>query len=68
MTIWCTRIALWITIDTLTQTHIHSEYVMFIASPPQQWFQENASMLLSLYYVYVLLKYRSKHDAICMQI
>jgi hypothetical protein len=34
MTIWCKRIACWIH----TATNTHSEYVIFIALPLQQWF------------------------------
>jgi hypothetical protein len=41
MTIWLTRIACWITKSTNT----HSEYVIIIALPLQQWLQESASML-----------------------
>jgi hypothetical protein len=41
MTIWRMRIACWITKATDT----HSEYVIFIAFPLQQWLQESASLL-----------------------
>jgi hypothetical protein len=41
MTIWRIRIAFWITKVTDT----HSEYVILIALPLQQWFQDHASML-----------------------
>jgi hypothetical protein len=41
MTIWCTRIACWITKATNTQ----SEYVIVIAFPREQWLRERASML-----------------------
>jgi len=41
MTVWCMRIACWITkaIDT------YSEYVILIAFPQQQWMHERALML-----------------------
>jgi len=41
MTIWRMRIACWIT----KATNTHSEYVILIAFPPQQWLHERASML-----------------------
>jgi hypothetical protein len=41
MTIWHMRIACWI----LKATNTHSEYVIFIAFPLQQWLIEPASML-----------------------
>jgi hypothetical protein len=41
MTVWRMRIAFWITKVTDT----HSEYVIFIALPLQQWFHDRASML-----------------------
>jgi hypothetical protein len=41
MTIWRLRIAWWIT----KATNTHSQYVMFIAFPLQQWLQEHASVL-----------------------
>ena len=40
MTIWRTRNARWVTTATNTQ----SEYVIFIASPRQQWLRECAAM------------------------
>jgi hypothetical protein len=40
LTTWCMRIACWITKDTNT----HSEYLIHIAFPQQQWLQERASM------------------------
>jgi hypothetical protein len=48
MTIWRMRIACWIP----KATNIHSEYVMLIAFPLQQWFREDASMLR---YTYIAL-------------
>jgi hypothetical protein len=46
MTIWCMRIACWIPQTTNT----HSEYVILIAFPLQQWLHERASML---HYTYI---------------
>ena len=43
MTIWRMRIACWIT----RATNPHSEYVILIAFPLQQWLSERASMLHS---------------------
>ena len=40
MTIFCTRIACWISKSTNT----HSEYVILIAFPLQQWLREQANM------------------------
>ena len=37
MTIWCMRIACWIT--RATHTHTHSQYVILIVLPLQQWFK-----------------------------
>jgi hypothetical protein len=45
MTIWCMRIAWWIPKATDT----HSEYVIIIAFPLQQWLNEGASMLRYAY-------------------
>jgi hypothetical protein len=45
MTIWRTHIACWIT----KATHTHSEYVILIAFPLQQWLHERASMLRYTY-------------------
>ena len=41
MTIWLIRIARWIP----TATNTHSEYVIVIALPLQQWLHKRASML-----------------------
>jgi len=59
MTIWHMRIACWIPKATNTQTHTdphthtrtHSEYVILIAFPLQQWLHERASMLRHTYIV-----------------
>ena len=40
--IWRMRFACWIT----KATDIHSEYIIFIAFPRQQWLRESVSMLL----------------------
>ena len=45
MTIWRIRIACWIT----KATNTHSEYVILIAFPQQQWLHERASMLRYTY-------------------
>jgi len=50
MTIWRMRIACWIPKATDT----HSEYVIFIALPLQQWLHERASMLRYTYIVVLL--------------
>ena len=42
MTIWRMHMACWLTKATYT----HSEYVMFIAFPLQQWLRERARMLV----------------------
>ena len=47
MTIWCMRIACWIP----KVTNTHSEYVILIAFPLQQWLHERASMLRYTYIV-----------------
>ena len=41
MTIWRMRIACWIP----KATNTHSEYVVLIAFPRQQWFRESASVV-----------------------
>jgi hypothetical protein len=50
MTIWRMRIACWIT----KATNTHSEYVIIIAFPLQQWLQESASMLRTLNVLLIL--------------
>ena len=45
MTVWCMRIACWIT----KVTNIHSDYVIIMALPQQQWLHERASMLRYTY-------------------
>jgi len=41
MTIWRMRIACWMT----KATNAHSQYVILIVFPLQQWFHERASLL-----------------------
>jgi hypothetical protein len=43
MTIWCMRIACWVP----KATNTHSEYVILIAFPLQQWLHKRASLLRS---------------------
>jgi len=45
MTIWRMRIACWVA----KATNTHSEYVILIAFPLQQWLRERASLLLYTY-------------------
>jgi len=45
MTIWRMRIACW----TTRAKNTHSEYVILIAFPRQQWLHERASMLRYMY-------------------
>ena len=55
MTIWRMRITCWIPKATDT----HSEYVIFIAFPLQQWLQERVSLLrytLHLHYININFK------------
>jgi len=51
MTIWRMRIACWI----LKATNTHSEYVILIVFPPQQWLHERASMLRYTYIACLVL-------------
>jgi hypothetical protein len=46
---WRMRFACWITKATDT----HSEYVILIAFPPQQWLRERASMLRYTYVAFL---------------
>jgi hypothetical protein len=50
MTIWCMRIACWLTKATYT----HSEYVILIAFPLQHWLRERAWMLRYAYSAWML--------------
>jgi hypothetical protein len=45
MTIWRMHIACWIP----KATNTHSEYVILIAFPPQQWLHKRTSMLRQTY-------------------
>jgi len=51
MTIWHMRIACW----RSRSTNTHSEYVIRIASPPQQWLHERVLMLRYTYTVCLVL-------------
>jgi hypothetical protein len=51
MTIWRVRIACLLS----TATNTHSEYVILIAFPLQQWLHERACMLRSTYSVYLVI-------------
>ena len=51
MTVWRMRIACWIPKTTNT----HSEYVILIAFPLQQWLRERASMLGYTYIACLLI-------------
>jgi hypothetical protein len=51
MTIWRMRIACWVT----TATNTHSEYVIIIVFPLQQWLHERALMLRSTYSAYLVI-------------
>jgi len=53
MTIWRMRIACWIPKDTNT----HSEYIMLIDFPLQQWLHERASVLRYTYIACLVLEY-----------
>ena len=52
MTIWSMRIACWIP----KATNRHSEYVILIVSPLQQWLHERASVLRCTYIVCLAVK------------
>jgi hypothetical protein len=51
ITIWRVRFACFVpkATNTNTQTHAHSEYVIHIAFPLQQWLQEHATALRYTY-------------------
>ena len=50
MTIWLKRIACWISKTTNT----HSDYVILIAFPLQNWLHERASVSRCTYFAYLL--------------
>ena len=52
MKIWCMRIACWIP----KATNTHSQYVILIAFPLQQWLHERASMLRYTYSACLVLR------------
>jgi hypothetical protein len=49
-------------LDTKGYTHTHSEYVLHIAFPQQQWLNEHASVLLYTYIACVALYYVCSTD------
>ena len=51
MTVWRMRIAYWIP----NATNTHSEYVILIAFPQQQWLHERASTLRYTYIVCIVI-------------
>jgi len=51
MTVWCVQIACWIP----KATNIHSEYVILIALPLQQWLHKGASVFQYMYIACLLL-------------
>jgi hypothetical protein len=51
LTVWGMRISVWIPKTTNT----HSEYVLLIAFPLQQWLHERALLLLFTYIVLLML-------------
>ena len=50
MTIWRMRIACWVT----KATNIHSQYVILISFPLQQWLHERASLLRYTYIAFLV--------------
>jgi hypothetical protein len=54
--IWRMRIACWIT----KATNTHSEYVIFIARPLQQWLQERTLLLRYTYIVTLYVQCQSR--------
>jgi len=61
MTIWRMRIAFWI----IKATNTHSQYVILIAFPLQQWLHERASMLR---YMYIACLVLSLHETESLQL
>jgi len=59
MTIWHTHIACWVPKDTNT----HSEYVIIITFPLQQWLHGHTSML-RYSYIACLVEYILVHNAV----
>jgi hypothetical protein len=56
MTMWRTSIACWVT----KAKHTHTQYVILITYPLQQWLHERASVLLYKYIVCHVTKLRIK--------
>ena len=59
MATWRVRIACW----TPKATNTHSEYVILIAFPQQQWLHERASVLRYTYIVPFVIK-KTKHNTV----
>jgi len=55
MTIWCMRIAWWMHMVTV----IHSEYVVIIAFPWQQWLQERGSVCVIVHCLSCLSSFKT---------
>jgi hypothetical protein len=53
MTIWRMRIACW----TPKATDTHSQYVLFVAFPLQQWLHEHAALLRYTYIACIVVLY-----------
>jgi len=51
LSVWCMRIACWITKATIT----HSDYVIIMAFPQQQWLHERTSVLLYTYFACLVI-------------
>ena len=60
MATWRVRIACW----TSKATNTHSEYVILIAFPQQQWLQESASVLLYTYIASFVIKKKNKQNTV----
>ena len=54
MTIWCMRVACWI----LKAKNTHSQFLILIDFPPQQWLKERGSVLRYTYIACPVLQYR----------
>ena len=62
MTIWRMRFAFWI--NEATHTDTHSEYVIYIDFPRQQWLREHVSMFPHRYIACLELCQCRKHTAV----
>jgi hypothetical protein len=61
ITIWRMRIACWVP----KATNTHSEYVIIIAFPPQQWLHERSTLLRYTYISCLLLLLMETVDVFC---